>query len=77
MSGDTPRLTHVDEHGRPRMVDVTEKAETHRTALAEGHIRMSREAFDAICSGTTPKGDILQVARIAAITGGKRTSDLP
>lgn len=69
-------LTHMDEHGRPRMVDVTGKDETRRTATAEGHIRMSPDAYDAIRSGTTPKGDVLQVARIAAITGGKRTSDL-
>jgi cyclic pyranopterin monophosphate synthase len=58
------------------MVNVTEKDHTERLALAEGQIRMSREAFDAIRSGTTPKGDVLQVAQIAAITGGKRTSDL-
>ncbi len=76
MSGDVPKLTHIDEKGRPRMVDVTEKDHTNRTASAEGHIRMSPVAFDAIRSGTTAKGDVLQVARIAAITGGKRTSDL-
>ncbi len=76
MTDETPGLTHVDEHGRPRMVDVTSKDETRRTASAEGWIRMRSEAFDAIRSGQTPKGDVLQVARIAAITGGKRTSDL-
>jgi len=76
MSGEKPKLTHVDDQGRPRMVDVTEKHETLRCAVAEGHIRMSPEALSAIRSGTSPKGDVLQVARIAAITGGKRTSDL-
>jgi cyclic pyranopterin monophosphate synthase len=76
MSDHGSGLTHVDAEGRPRMVNVTEKDHTERLALAEGQIRMSREAFDAIRSGTTPKGDVLQVAQIAAITGGKRTSDL-
>lgn len=73
---DESRLTHLDDQGRPRMVDVSDKANTVRTAVAEGHIRMASEALDAIASGRTPKGDVLQVARIAAITGGKRTSDL-
>lgn len=76
MPSEPPPLTHMDEQGRPRMVDVTEKAETRRTASAEGWIRMDPEAFDAIRSRQTAKGDVLQVARIAAITGGKRTSDL-
>jgi cyclic pyranopterin monophosphate synthase len=76
MSSEPPKLTHIDAEGRPRMVDVTEKDGTNRTALAEGHIRMTTDAFEALRAGTTPKGDVLQVARIAAITGGKRTSDL-
>ena len=76
MTDDIPHLTHVDEDGHPRMVDVTGKAETSRTAVAEGHVRMTSEALDAIATGRTPKGDVLQVARIAAITGGKKTSDL-
>jgi cyclic pyranopterin monophosphate synthase len=76
MSGEAPKLTHIDEEGSPRMVDVTAKDDTKRIAVAEGHITMSDVAFAAIRSGSTPKGDVLQVARIAAITGGKRTSDL-
>ena len=69
-------LTHLDEHGRPRMVDIVEKDTTRRTAVAQGHIRMSLATLTAIKTGDVRKGDALQVARLAAIMGGKRTSDL-
>lgn len=70
------KLTHLDEQGRPRMVDVTEKEESRRTAVARGEILMSAEALEAIRSGHTPKGEVLQVARIAGIQAGKRTGEL-
>ena len=69
-------LTHQDEAGRPRMVDVGDKPETHRTAVAEGLIRMAPATLDALDAGRTPKGDPLVVAQLAGIQGAKRTSDL-
>jgi len=70
------RLTHFDESGRPRMVDVTGKAVTDRRAVAVGSIVMAPETLRRIVEGTTPKGDPLQVARIAGIMAGKKTSEL-
>lgn len=70
------RLTHIDEEGHARMVDVGGKAETHRVAIASGHIRMSSEALAAIREGNAPKGDVLAVARIAGIMAAKRTAEL-
>ncbi|MEX0980182.1 MAG: cyclic pyranopterin monophosphate synthase MoaC, partial [Gemmatimonadota bacterium] len=70
------KLTHMDDEGRPRMVDVSDKPGTSRAAVAEGVIRMRRETVDAIREGTTPKGDPLQVAQIAGIMAGKRTGEL-
>lgn len=69
-------FTHFDEHGNAIMVDVTDKAVTERTAVASGHIRVSREVFDAVKNGTAKKGDVLGTARIAGIMAAKRTSDL-
>jgi len=69
-------FTHLDEGGRPRMVDVGEKEVTRRTAVAEGRIRMSAETLAAIAAGETPKGNVLLVAQLAGITGAKRTADL-
>lgn len=69
-------LTHLDADGRAHMVDVTDKPETKRTAVAEGHIVMEPGTLDAIVSGRTSKGDPLQVAELAGIMAGKRTSDL-
>lgn len=69
-------LGHLDEEGRPRMVDVGGKPRTRRVAVAEGRIRMAPATLDAIREGRTPKGDVLAVARIAGITGGKKTPDL-
>jgi len=68
-------LTHIDEHGAARMVDVGGKAVTRRKALARGQVRMSAEALRLVREGSK-KGDVLQVARIAGIQGAKRTSDL-
>jgi cyclic pyranopterin monophosphate synthase len=75
MSEDRP-FTHLDEHGSPRMVDVGSKPVTRRIAVAEGHIRMSRETLAAIVSGETPKGNVLVIAQLAGIMGAKRTPDL-
>lgn len=69
-------LTHFDAGGQAHMVDVGEKKETHRIAIAGGTIRMKPETLALIQSGTAKKGDVLGIARIAAIMGAKRTSDL-
>ena len=69
-------LTHLDAEGRARMVDVGAKAETARTARAEGSISMSLEALDAIEQNALAKGDAIVAARIAGVMGAKRTSDL-
>jgi len=70
------RLTHLDAKGEARMVDVSAKPETLRTARAQGAIRMSMAAFEAIRSHQVAKGDVLSVARVAGIMAAKRTSDL-
>ena len=69
-------LTHLDEHGNARMVDVGGKAETARVAMASGRIRMRAEALAAIREGDVPKGDVLAAARIAGIMAAKKTADL-
>lgn len=69
-------LTHFDTEGQAHMVDVSAKAETHRVARAAGRIRMQPTTLTLIAQGTAKKGDVLGVARIAAIQGAKRTSDL-
>jgi cyclic pyranopterin phosphate synthase len=69
-------LSHTDETGAARMVDVTAKADTARTATATGHIAMSDAARAAIADGTAPKGDVFAAARIAGIMAAKKTSDL-
>jgi cyclic pyranopterin phosphate synthase len=69
-------LTHIDEAGAARMVDVGGKAVTAREAIATGRITMSAEAAAAIGAGTAKKGDVLAVARVAGIMAAKRTSDL-
>lgn len=70
------KLTHLDEKDRPKMVDVSDKADTVRVAVASGTITMSPNAFDMIISQQTKKGPVLQTAIIAAIMGTKKTSDL-
>jgi cyclic pyranopterin phosphate synthase len=69
-------LTHFDSQGQAHMVDVAAKAETHRVARATGHITMLPATFALIASGTAKKGDVIGIARIAAIQGAKRTSEL-
>ena len=69
-------LTHFDEQGNARMVDVGEKAETDRIAVAHGFITVNQEVFEAISQGTAKKGDVLGVSRVAGIMGAKRTSEL-
>ena len=69
-------LTHIDEAGQARMVDVSAKGVTARTATATGRVLLSPEAVAALRERTVPKGDALAVARIAAIQGAKRTPDL-
>ena len=71
-----PGLTHIDAKGNPRMVDVSGKPASARTAVAEGRIRMSSDTLDAIRGGKVQKGDVLQVARLAGVMAGKRTGDL-
>ena len=70
------KLTHLDERGQARMVDVGGKAETARSATATGRIRMSAEALDAVREGSGPKGDVLAAARIAGIMAAKKTGEL-
>ncbi len=70
------KLTHLDEKNRPKMVDVSDKNDTTRVAVASGQISMSQEAFDAIISNNTKKGPVLQTAVIASIMGTKKTSEL-
>ena len=70
------KLTHLDETGAARMVDVGGKLDTARAATAEGRIRMSAEALAALWGGSGPKGDALAAARIAGIMAAKRTSAL-
>lgn len=69
-------LTHFDAGGKAHMVDVGAKGETSRVARAQGHIRMAPATFALIESGSAKKGDVLGIARIAAIQGAKRCSDL-
>lgn len=69
-------LTHFDQEGNAHMVDVGGKQETERKAVAIGTIRLGQAAFDVLKAGTSKKGDVLGVARIAAIQGAKRTSEL-
>lgn len=69
-------LTHFDASGAAHMVDVSEKDETHRIAVATGEIRMKPETLKLIVAGKAKKGDVLGIARIAAIQGAKKTSDL-
>ena len=69
------KLTHFDQRGQAHMVDVGGKDETHRIARASGRIVMLRTTLAMITAGTAKKGDVLGIARIAAIQGAKRTAD--
>ena len=73
---DPPALSHFDQAGRARMVDVGGKSETERIAVASGRVRMARETMELIRAGRAAKGDVLAVAQVAAVMGAKRTPDL-
>lgn len=73
---DSTNLTHFDAAGHAHMVDVADKAVTRRTAIATGSIRMLPETLAVIAQGNAKKGDVIGIARIAAIQAAKRTSDL-
>jgi cyclic pyranopterin monophosphate synthase len=70
------KLSHLDETGRARMVDVGGKPESERTAVAEGAVRMSREAYEMVASQAVAKGDVLAVAEVAGVMAAKRTGEL-
>lgn len=70
------RLPHLDEEGRARMVDVTDKQPTRRTAVARGRLRCMPETLAQVLAGTTPKGSVIRTAEIAGIMAAKRTADL-
>lgn len=70
------QLTHLDEHGQARMVDVGAKTETAREAVAAGRVRMRPETLQQLREGNLPKGDVLGTARVAGIMAAKRTSEL-
>jgi cyclic pyranopterin phosphate synthase len=70
------KLTHLDDSGRAHMVDVGDKPDTERLAIASGEVVMKRATLDLIRAGTMKKGDVLTVAQIAGITAAKRTSEL-
>ena len=72
----TEKLSHFDAAGQAHMVDVGGKPETHRVAVASGRIHMKPATFAMVGAGTAKKGDVLGIARIAAIQASKRTSDL-
>jgi cyclic pyranopterin phosphate synthase len=70
------RLTHLDAAGAARMVDVSAKPETERVAVARAHVRMSTSTAVLVAEGNGPKGDVVTVARLAAIQAAKRTDEL-
>jgi cyclic pyranopterin phosphate synthase len=70
------KLTHLDNQGNARMVDISDKASSEREARAYGLVTMSRAAYQKVKTGTGPKGDILTVAKVAGIMGAKKTSEL-
>jgi cyclic pyranopterin phosphate synthase len=76
MADESPRLSHLDERGAARMVDVSDKADTSRVALAEGFVRMLPATLALIQEGGIAKGDVIAVARVAGIMATKKTSDL-
>ncbi|MCX7884241.1 MAG: cyclic pyranopterin monophosphate synthase MoaC [Caloramator sp.] len=69
-------LTHINEEGRARMVDVSLKNETLREAVAKGYVYMKKETLEKIKEGSIKKGDVLSVAQVGGIMGAKRTSDI-
>ena len=75
-SKDAPRLTHLDEAGRARMVDVSAKPDTHREAEAAARVRMQPETLALIVAGEVKKGDVVTVAELAGVMAAKKTHDL-
>lgn len=73
---DEPRLTHLDQHGAARMVDVADKPPTRRSAVARARLRMAPATLAAALAGDAPKGDVAAAARIAGIMAAKRTAEL-
>jgi cyclic pyranopterin phosphate synthase len=71
-----PKLTHIDSQGRARMVDVGDKPDSERIAIAKGEIQMKQSTLDLIRAGQIKKGDVLTIAQIAGISASKRTSEL-
>lgn len=71
-----PALTHLDEEGRAKMVDIGDKKPTRREAVAEGFVKMKSSTLELIVSGKVPKGDVLQVARVAGICAAKKSPEL-
>lgn len=69
-------LSHLDREGRARMVDVSAKDATERSARAEGRIRLTPEAYDAVARNSGPKGDVVATAELAGVLGAKRTAEL-
>lgn len=69
-------LSHLDDAGRARMVDVSDKAESVRMATAEGHLVCKASTLDAALAGTTPKGQVISTAELAGVMGAKRTAEL-
>jgi len=70
------KLTHIDESGRARMVDVSDKEATARTAIARGHLTCKTETFAQVRAGTAPKGSVIRAAELAGIMAAKRTAEL-
>jgi cyclic pyranopterin monophosphate synthase len=70
------RLSHVDQAGRARMVDVGDKPESERTAVASGLVKMSRQAYDLVAAHAVAKGDVLAIAEVAGVLAAKRTGEL-
>lgn len=75
-NSDNNSLTHLDDKGQARMVDVQDKSETKRVAVASGCVKMQEKTLSLILDGHMPKGDVLATARIAGIMAAKKTSDL-
>ena len=73
---DEQKLTHIDEKGKARMVDVTDKEPTKRRAVAQGVITLNEAAYEAVTKGSVPKGDVFAAARIAGIMAAKKTPEL-
>jgi len=70
------RLTHIDEQGKARMVDIGDKPDTRRTAIARGEVHLSADTLKLVLRGDAPKGDVFATARVAGIMAAKKTSEL-